>query len=211
MAGFRGCRHAVPRNVSQRSTAEKCHEQTMPGGYPQYMAALQTAAAWATESWNRMVAWTPSSSREVVIVPGARAASRSILVLRGRISATNPRTPRLIAARTQAHVRPWRRHSGQREARPAATRSIGKKPPNDRHPAYSVGGHGAGTSGPRVRQLPHHISVAADGRRFPHSPPPSGLFQPETTITFGVDRTNSAAEALPGRSRRRAATCAEKW
>ena len=61
------------------------------------MAALQTAAAWAPESRNRMVTWTPSSSREVAIVPGARAASRSILALRGRISATNPRTPRLIA------------------------------------------------------------------------------------------------------------------
>src|SRR5262249_9994074 len=37
-------------------------------------------------SVNRTVTCTPSSSREVVIVPGARAASRSMLVLRGRIS-----------------------------------------------------------------------------------------------------------------------------
>ena len=48
------------------------------------MPALQTAAAWATESPNKMVTWTPSSSREVSIPTGACAASRSILALRGK-------------------------------------------------------------------------------------------------------------------------------
>ena len=45
------------------------------------------------------------------------------------------------------------------------------------HSAYPVGGHGSGTSGPRVRQLSHHVSVAAGGRRFPHSLSPSSLFR----------------------------------
>src|SRR6516162_4437822 len=54
-------------------------------------------SAPALLSVNRTVTCTPSSSREVVIEPGALAASRSMLVLRGRISETNPRTPRLIA------------------------------------------------------------------------------------------------------------------
>src|SRR5262245_63370909 len=48
-------------------------------------------------SGNRTVTWTAFSSREVVTVPGALAASRNMLVLPGRISETNPRTPRLIA------------------------------------------------------------------------------------------------------------------
>src|SRR5262249_20902208 len=48
-------------------------------------------------SGNRAVTCTTSSSRKVVTLPCARAARRSMLVLRDNISKTNPRTPRIIA------------------------------------------------------------------------------------------------------------------
>src|SRR6516225_1414857 len=59
------------------------------------------------------------------------------------------------------------------------------------HSAYPVGGHGSGTSGPRVRQLSHHVSVAAGGRRFPHSLSPSSLFRWQRKGYAGLSSTTA--------------------
>src|SRR5499427_2728288 len=45
---------------------------------------------------------TASSSREVITTPGARAMSRSMLAFRGKMSATNLRTRRVLAVHERA-------------------------------------------------------------------------------------------------------------